>query len=89
MSKHEVYVNKQLNDALQVVADRKKITKAAALNEILVSVGVGNEEMKPVVLQIPVSLLNGNEESLRNWLHARSNGIVNHFYPTKKYGINT
>ncbi len=81
MSRSEVYVNKHLNDALQVVADKKKSTKAAVLNDLLTGVGIGDESIKPIVLQIPVELLNNKQEQLQEWLSSRSSGIINHFYP--------
>lgn len=82
MSKTDVYLNKQLFDALGVTADKKSVSRAFVLNEYLTTLCVGKEDAeKPVVLQIPSSLLVGNREGLEHWLGTRSAAILDYFYP--------
>jgi hypothetical protein len=80
MAKTEVYVNKANLENLNTLAVKKGATTAAVLNELLTNVGVGNDKVKPVVLQIPVELLEGNKEGLKNWLESKSKAILNLLY---------
>jgi hypothetical protein len=50
------------------------------VNELLENMGLKDEKIKPVVLQIPVELLSGNKQGLVDWLEHRSSGIVGLFY---------
>ena len=74
-------INKALVKSLGEIAERKGVTVSAVLNELLTNVGVGNDKIKPVVLQIPVELLDGNKEGLENWLESKSKAIMGLLYP--------
>jgi len=81
MAKSIINIEKDLVDALGKIADKKGINKSTLLGDILENVGVGKDNIKSVVLQIPVELLNNNKALLKTWLEQKSAGIVNIFYP--------
>lgn len=83
MAKSEIYVNKKYHDGLQRRAEKRGVTKAAVLGELLENVGLGEEDAdyKPVVLQIPKKFLEGDKAGLQHWLATRSLAIVDTLYP--------
>jgi len=80
-AKNEVILYKKTNEAITKLAEKKGITRAATLNTLLENVGVGNDNVKPVVLQIPVELVKDNKVALETWLTHRTAGITKLFYP--------
>ncbi len=89
MSKNSIYINKKTDEALGAISKAKGITKSSIINNLVEQVGLGREDVKPIVLLIPTELLQGNDEQLHIWLAARAAGIHRHFYPNNNQdGIN-
>lgn len=80
VAKSEVYVNKENLKRLTEIGEKKGVSTSAALSEILTNIGLNNKTFKPVVLQIPVELLEGNKDELKLWLETKSTAILNLFY---------
>lgn len=74
-------INKNTYDALGEIADKWEKTRTTVVTELLADVGLGNKDIKAVVLQIPRELTSSNEETLKTWLDCRTAAILNLFYP--------
>ncbi len=90
MSKNSIYINKKTDEALSKVAKARGITKSSLINTLIEQIGLGREDVKPIVLLVPNDLLQDHNEQLHSWLAARAAGIHRHFYPNNNQdGINS
>jgi hypothetical protein len=74
-------INKNTYDALGEVADKHGKTRTTVATELLADVGLGNKDVRSIVLQVPRELTSSNEEALKVWLDCRTKVILNLFYP--------
>lgn len=74
-------INKNTYDALGEVAEKHGKTRTTVATELLTDVGLGNKDIRSIVLQVPKELTSENEEALEVWLNRRTAAILNLFYP--------
>jgi len=63
--------------ALRIASERGQKSMVVLANEILESI----LNKQGALLHIPSELTKGNKDGLEQWLHARANMLVKHFYP--------
>lgn len=82
MSKNAIYLSGKTYETIDQAATAKKMPKASYLTKLVEDLDVNNENLKTVVLQIPINLLSNNRDDLEKWLYSRAEGIIEHFYGT-------
>lgn len=80
MTKTTVSLQKKTFETIEKVSKDLGVTKGALMGKLVAGLDLENQEVKPIVLQIPIDLLKDHKQELQDWLETRSNGIINHYY---------
>ena len=81
MANIKLIVSKKVDEILTKVAKQKATSKSVIVSNLVEQTAIGQDDIKSIILHIPVELLTNNKEQLHDWLSGRAVGILKHFYP--------
>ena len=78
-----------LSEAMLEVLDNtaygKGISRSEQVKQLINAIGLGRDDVKPLVLQIPIELLK-NKDELEKWFDTKKVAILQRFFPLPTKG---